>query len=381
MIDKCKENYHVLEETTSLDIRNEFRNNVSNIRCTINGLESIKRYCREDSLDNIENDYISFIQKQYYKDKTNPTKKYTSLQDINFNVRLNLKTENPLSKEHNFVIQFLNDFKNKNKHFRYKKRISFLTVDKLFRIDLSVVKSTRFRNGKYDFQKTFKKANILNNYEEYEVEIEYIGWKKDVGNEEIDKLYNHFNEFFIPGKNKVVLGNIYDPLNLGIKIFDDTDEDYNVPFNEDYKYTDNTIIEDSDKIKHYEDMVGKYMKIKDSYFNNVLQDKKLRDSIKEYSKRGINVMIVKEIVEYSESGIEAIIEMIEPIGEYKTLSVPIEYLYNIPTFTPDDIYMNEIDDGYFNDELPSKLPDEGKDAVYKEIIKKVSEILETHVMI
>ena len=135
-----------------------------------------------------------------------------------------------------------------------------------------------------------------------------------------------------------------------------------------------------DKIKHYEDMVGKYMKIKDSYFNNVLQDKKLRDSIKEYSKRGINVMIVKEIVEYSESGIEAIIEMIEPIGEYKTLSVPIEYLYNIPTFTPDDIYMNEIDDGYFNDELPSKLPDEGKDAVYKEIIKKVSEILETHVI-
>ena len=84
----------------------------------------------------------------------------------------------------------------------YKKRISFLTVDKLFRIDLSVVKSTRFRNGKYDFQKTFKKANILNNYEEYEVEIEYIGWKKDVGNEEIDKLYNHFNEFFHPWKKQ-----------------------------------------------------------------------------------------------------------------------------------------------------------------------------------
>ena len=103
MIDKCKENYHVLEETTSLDIRNEFRNNVSNIRCTINGLESIKRYCREDSLDNIENDYISFIQKQYYKDKTNPTKKYTSLQDINFNVRLNLKTENPLSKKNTIL--------------------------------------------------------------------------------------------------------------------------------------------------------------------------------------------------------------------------------------------------------------------------------------
>ena len=85
------------------------------------------------------------------------------------------------------MIQFLNDFKNKNKHF-IKKHISFLTVDKLFRIDLSVVKSTRFRNGKYDFQKTFKKANILNNYEEYEVEIEYIGWKKMLG---MKKLINY----------------------------------------------------------------------------------------------------------------------------------------------------------------------------------------------
>ena len=75
-----------------------------------------------------------------------------------------------------FVIQFLDDFKNKNKHFRYKKRISFLTVDKLFRIDLSVVKSTRFRNGKYDFQKSFKKANILKNYEEYEIVQKYREW-------------------------------------------------------------------------------------------------------------------------------------------------------------------------------------------------------------
>ena len=46
----------------------------------------------------------------------------------------------------------MNNFDKKKKHFRYKKRISFLTKDKLFRIDLSVIKSTRFINGKYDFQ-------------------------------------------------------------------------------------------------------------------------------------------------------------------------------------------------------------------------------------
>ena len=36
-----------------LDIRTEFRNNVSNVRCTIKGLESIKQYCREDDLESI----------------------------------------------------------------------------------------------------------------------------------------------------------------------------------------------------------------------------------------------------------------------------------------------------------------------------------------
>mgnify|MGYP007000338943 CR=1 len=44
------------------------------------------------------------------------------------------------------------------------------------------------------------------------------------------------------------MGNVYDPLNLGIKVFDDENE-YNVPLDEDYKYTDNTIIQDSDKVK------------------------------------------------------------------------------------------------------------------------------------
>ena len=61
----------------------------------------------------------------------------------------------------------------------------------------------------------------------------------------------------------MIIGNVYDPLNLGIKIFDDSNTEYDVGINEDYKYTDNTIIEDSDKIKKYENMIGKFMKIKD----------------------------------------------------------------------------------------------------------------------
>ena len=99
LIDKCKENYHVLEEGSSLDIRNEFRNNVSTIRCTIDGLDSIKQYCKDDTLDNIPDENISFLQKQYFKDTTNPQKKFAALQDDNFNVRLNLKTEKKMQTQ------------------------------------------------------------------------------------------------------------------------------------------------------------------------------------------------------------------------------------------------------------------------------------------
>ena len=121
-------------------------------------------------------------------------------------------------------MSFLNGFKDKRKQFRYKKRISFLTVDKLFRIDITVIKSTKFSNGKHDFQKTFRRANILKNREQYEVEIEYLGWKKDVGIDEIDRLYNHFNETYISAPGKETLSNIYDPLNLGIHIFEEEKE-------------------------------------------------------------------------------------------------------------------------------------------------------------
>ena len=57
------------------------------------------------------------------------------------------------------------------------------------------------------------------------------------------------------------------------------------------KYTDNTIIEDSEKVKLYENMIGKYIKIKDKYFDIVVKDKKnpiLMFSSKENQKIAIN---------------------------------------------------------------------------------------------
>mgnify|MGYP005626728429 CR=1 FL=1 len=384
LIDKCRENYHVIEEDASLDIRNEFRNNVSNIRCTITGLDAIKQFCRDDTLENIDDDNITFLQKQYFKDTKNPGKKFSSLQDDNFNVRLNLKTEKPLMKGHRVISSFLSDFKVKRKHFRYKKRVSFLTIDKLFRIDLTVVKSTKYVRGRYDFHKSFREANILKNYEEYEMEIEYVGWKGKVGNDEIDELYTHFNDFFMPGPGKETRGNVYDPLNLGISIYENQEEEIveqemNYEFDSP-RYTDNTVVKDGDMVEKYKSIIGKYVKIKDSYFNEVSSDLKLRDSLKDYYEKGVNLLIVKDLNEYEDSGIDAYVEFTNPIGGYTGLTVPVKYLYNIPTFSAEPSILYD-DDDETSEKLPSRIPDEGeKEKTIKEIIRKVGHILENHVI-
>ena len=389
LINQCKENYTLVDESTSLDIRCEYKNNVSNIRCSIHGLDSIKKYCKTDSLEDIID--LEFIQKQYYKNKEDSSKKYLSLKDYDYNVRLNIKTEKSLNKDHHFVTSFLSNFGEKKKHFRYKKRLSFLTIDKLFRIDITVIKNTKFTKGRHDFQKTFRRANVLRNPEQYEVEIEYIGWKKEVGIEEVDRLYNHFNENYISLPGKEISSNIYDPLNMGIHIFEKEEKEkekekeeeeinYNYEFDSP-RYTDDSIVEDSEEVKQYEDLIGKYVKIKDKYFIENEIDPRLMNSLKEYYKRGIYFGIVKEVYHYKK-GIEALVMFNEPIGDIPFLIVPVKQLYNTPNFTPlQSALLDDDDDSPEEIILPSKIPgQEERILVINELTKKVAEILENHVI-
>ena len=71
---------------------------------------------------------------------------------------------------------------------RWYSSNSFITYDKLFRFDLTVIKSSPNRGVK--LSKTFKESNILNSKEIYEMEIEYIG--SDInqdGSKMVDTLY------------------------------------------------------------------------------------------------------------------------------------------------------------------------------------------------
>jgi SAM-dependent methyltransferase len=101
-------------------------------------------------------------------DYTSIEKKRKDVIDINnYNLRIALASEIPVSSK--IADNLLSS--NKQKTFRYKRRYSVVSHDKLFRFDLTIVKS----GDGVDVLS----SNVFNNSHEYEVEMEYIGKIKD----------------------------------------------------------------------------------------------------------------------------------------------------------------------------------------------------------
>ena len=162
--------YKTDDELNDLDIRTELtykrKSVTSNIRATLHGIQQIKQYCLQDNFDDLS---PTFIKKKKYKHKSNED--YSSASSGIYPMRTTLKEEIKLNQLDKEVLSFLNNWSHKNKHFRYKKRYSYITHDKIWRIDLTAVKSS----NKNIYSKTFKESNILKQTEQFELEIEYIG--------------------------------------------------------------------------------------------------------------------------------------------------------------------------------------------------------------
>ena len=189
-------NYPLISETNSLDINRQFTNRrgktgIGNIRCTIEGVQDIRSYCKTNSIEGIPN--LQFIKKQIYKDHKNLTHSYDPIINRDYNYRINAKQEQPLSEEDNEVIEFRRDLKDSLKSYRYKKRYSFATKDGLFRIDLTAVKQCPYdiRLRQTKVYRSFVDASILKMPESYEVEIEYIGSSETQGGYPIESFIQH----------------------------------------------------------------------------------------------------------------------------------------------------------------------------------------------
>ena len=376
LLDRCKEYYHFISEENSLDIRQEYsKGMVSNVRCTITGLQSIKKYCKQESLDDIDN--LIYIQKKYYKNPNEPTYKFQPLRDDNYNIRLTLKKEESLLEDDTLVTNFMSKFERVKKHFRYKKRFSFITQDKLFRIDLTVIKSSKRKNGKDVLEKTFKASGILGNPETYELEIEYVGDKeKKTGDKLIDDLYDKIQEGqIINGPGSVTMGSIFDPMNispydefsgngftpshvleLDVDEYVITEEEKMLPYIDDDgseviygspRY-DKMVKVESYKVssvkysqESYETLLGKFIRIKDDFWVDNPQFTDIKsglNDIKDRQRDGIIIDVVEKIQgdgEYIATYV--IISLDTSIDEKPTLTVPIDQIYGRFEITPSEI--------------------------------------------
>ena len=71
--------------------------------------------------------------KKYYKDPKQPTKKFFPLKDEDYNIRLNIKKEEPLLKTNRYVVDFLKDYQEKKKHFLAPRYSDHGRTNKRFR--------------------------------------------------------------------------------------------------------------------------------------------------------------------------------------------------------------------------------------------------------
>jgi len=182
ILSSLKQEYTTLSETNTLDII------INDIRCSIGGIDNIKKYCKTNSVVDIP--ATTFMRKNKYTDPSFPSLKFNPIIDYDYNFRINLKTEEELEESNTDIQGILLNWKDKLKYFRYKKRYSFITEDNLFRIDLTAIKSNEYDYNKRKTKlfKSFTESNILKNKEQYELEIEYIGSLRINGEFPIDQF-------------------------------------------------------------------------------------------------------------------------------------------------------------------------------------------------
>ena len=191
VLDYLRQTYKYKGETNDLDIRSQFvkldKSGLSNIRCTISGVQNIKKYCKTNSIIDIPT--VTFMKKVSNKDDKNPSLSFDQIINTDFNFRINLKKETDLKYDDPEVVKFRDSLKESLKYYRYKKRYSFVTPDNLFRIDLTAVKSNSYnpKRKTYNLAKNLVDSRILAGREIYELEIEYIGYS-GIGKKAIDEF-------------------------------------------------------------------------------------------------------------------------------------------------------------------------------------------------
>jgi hypothetical protein len=207
----------------------------SNLRTTINGVNNISHYCKNDGYWPYKNStpsYVSFMEKKrvtlFNPLEQDETKQKRTLGPIffnNYHCKVNYKTEKKLETDSNWVNNETRSWQENKKVFRFIKRYTLThPLIEEFKIDCSIVKEPRTRRiGKKVISLPFynvKESNVFNEMEHYEIELE-------LNNAEIKRKYGEFG-FKAPtwgthkwdveeDSNKNIVNMLYGIIKKGIK--------------------------------------------------------------------------------------------------------------------------------------------------------------------
>jgi hypothetical protein len=159
MFDRVK-NY--LEKSSDYEVMKENTNkNTLDItlldtdyRITVSDSHSINEVCKTDVLHFFE------IMEKAKVDAFEPIKH----KDYDFTIKIKKESERKPEDIQNFKEMYTDAYK----HYRYKQRYSFLDSEKIFRVDITIVKQSS------NVSKSLKGSGVLSSLEKYEIEIEYL---------------------------------------------------------------------------------------------------------------------------------------------------------------------------------------------------------------
>ena len=176
---KCENNHG----SQILRIMNEYvdsrtgRVKMSNVRAEIVGADLIQEYCRTNSIQSVINMPSTLFNKLKFTKKATATNKdgtfINRLDMDDFNFRVSFQTEEDFNMQSPLSQNIVSKWNDSKKLFRCMNRVRFYHPDYPVFADLSIVKSSSKTRNKVPLPEyTIQDANLFNNIESYEIELE-----------------------------------------------------------------------------------------------------------------------------------------------------------------------------------------------------------------
>lgn len=171
-----------IEGIQLLRIQTEYTDNrtgkikMSNTRAEIVGSDLIQEYCRTNSLQKVIDmpstllNKIKFTQKITAKRENGEWIDKVDMDDYNF--RVSYQTEQDFNVQSYTARNIISKWTDSKKRFRSLNRVRFRHPDYPIFVDISIVKSSKTTKGIHIPAYTIQEANVFNNPENYEIELE-----------------------------------------------------------------------------------------------------------------------------------------------------------------------------------------------------------------